>query len=406
MPHAVQSITIKDFKSIADLTLDLGKVNVLIGENGAGKSNILEAIGVLSAAASGNTSYASLKERGVRLSAPEVFKLALHGQKRKPVFALDADFTNGMHYHLTLSPKRDDAGDNIRYWTEELQLAGEKIASRGPRGRMQIQGQYLPRPDGDTSILTAARSLGTIDKCLPFLDILQKYAIYAPATPILRNIATDESAKGPLGLYGGSLAPALSNFFRDAADWKQLSMSMRRLFPWIKTFGRARPAQNLVSHHIHPGPLVVSFRDKRMSEAFNRLLAYDVSEGALYALFLLVLILHDGTPPFFAVDNMDSTLNPRMADALLTQAIALIKAKAGKQMILTTHNPSMLNALNLFDDEVRLFVVERSQDNGSTTVRRINPAAYMSREKWTELAKGNNLATLWTSGAMGGLPHI
>ncbi len=40
----LQEITIKNFKSIADDTIELGRVNVFIGENGCGKSNIFEAL--------------------------------------------------------------------------------------------------------------------------------------------------------------------------------------------------------------------------------------------------------------------------------------------------------------------------------------------------------------------------
>ena len=40
----IQEIRIKNFKSVQKLKLELGRVNVLIGANGCGKSNILEAI--------------------------------------------------------------------------------------------------------------------------------------------------------------------------------------------------------------------------------------------------------------------------------------------------------------------------------------------------------------------------
>ena len=44
-----EKFTIKNFKSITELELDLGQVNVIIGANGAGKSNILEAIAMIAA---------------------------------------------------------------------------------------------------------------------------------------------------------------------------------------------------------------------------------------------------------------------------------------------------------------------------------------------------------------------
>ena len=48
----IKHFAIKSFKSILDASLDLGRVNVFIGANGSGKSNLLEAIGVLGAACS------------------------------------------------------------------------------------------------------------------------------------------------------------------------------------------------------------------------------------------------------------------------------------------------------------------------------------------------------------------
>jgi len=46
----LKKITIQGFKSLYDISdLELGLVNVLIGANGSGKTNLLEAIGVLGA---------------------------------------------------------------------------------------------------------------------------------------------------------------------------------------------------------------------------------------------------------------------------------------------------------------------------------------------------------------------
>lgn len=44
MNDMFKRLAIKNFKSIIDLTIELGRVNVFIGANGMGKSNVLEAI--------------------------------------------------------------------------------------------------------------------------------------------------------------------------------------------------------------------------------------------------------------------------------------------------------------------------------------------------------------------------
>lgn len=46
----IDKIKIQNFKSIVNIALDLGLINVIIGTNGCGKTNILEAITFASAA--------------------------------------------------------------------------------------------------------------------------------------------------------------------------------------------------------------------------------------------------------------------------------------------------------------------------------------------------------------------
>jgi AAA15 family ATPase/GTPase len=46
----IRELTIKNYKSILDHTIELGRINVFIGENGCGKTNILEAVAMGAAA--------------------------------------------------------------------------------------------------------------------------------------------------------------------------------------------------------------------------------------------------------------------------------------------------------------------------------------------------------------------
>ena len=64
----IETLRIESFKSIAESQLDLGQVNVFIGANGSGKSNLLEALALLSAAASGRVDQPTLLWRGARAS--------------------------------------------------------------------------------------------------------------------------------------------------------------------------------------------------------------------------------------------------------------------------------------------------------------------------------------------------
>ena len=47
MSNSINTLEIKNFKSIKDLKLDCKQVNLFIGEPNVGKSNILEALALL-----------------------------------------------------------------------------------------------------------------------------------------------------------------------------------------------------------------------------------------------------------------------------------------------------------------------------------------------------------------------
>lgn len=64
----IRTVDIKNFKSIPDMTLDLGRVTVLIGANGSGKSNVLEAIAFAAAAAQNKLDNEFLVSRGIRVT--------------------------------------------------------------------------------------------------------------------------------------------------------------------------------------------------------------------------------------------------------------------------------------------------------------------------------------------------
>jgi AAA15 family ATPase/GTPase len=68
----IQEITIENYKSIQSLSIELGRVTVFIGENGCGKSNILEAIALGSAAAADKLDNEFLAPRGIRVTEPKI----------------------------------------------------------------------------------------------------------------------------------------------------------------------------------------------------------------------------------------------------------------------------------------------------------------------------------------------
>ena len=68
----IKKVLISNYKSIVKQEIDLGRVNIFIGENGSGKSNVLEAIGMLVASKCDELTTEKLFNRGIRVTKPSL----------------------------------------------------------------------------------------------------------------------------------------------------------------------------------------------------------------------------------------------------------------------------------------------------------------------------------------------
>ena len=124
--------------------------------------------------------------------------------------------------------------------------------------------------------------------------------------------------------------------------------------------------------------------------------AYDASEGALYVLFMLALLGHQDSPKLVGIDNFHQALHPRLACASTRLISDQILEDGTRQMLATTHNPLVLDGLDLLNDVVRLFTVDRDE-TGASQVERVVVTEEL-------IDKGFSLSRLWTSGRFGGVP--
>ncbi len=68
-------------------------------------------------------------------------------------------------------------------------------------------------------------------------------------------------------------------------------------------------------------------------------------------------------------------------------------------MLATTHNPLVLDGLDLLDDRIRLFTVDRDS-SGASQVNRVQ----VTPELMAQAENGFSLSQLWTMGRFGGVP--
>jgi predicted ATPase len=231
---------------------------------------------------------------------------------------------------------------------------------------------------------------------------LQNFAIYSPNTPTLRAMVGDPQSRAPLGLAGGRLAEAFAEFRRAVLDKNEaLSESVFELVDWVADIQTTSAAGSLLSPSVARTKEVLRFTDRYMRKSRNTLTAYDASEGALYVLFSAILCASPGAPKLLAIDNIDQTINPVLARVLAGRLSDWLKAVGiDRQVLFTSHNPAVLDGLDLRDDDVRLFAVDRNSE-GHTCVHRIAMTP--------ELLKLNEtfpLSRLWMMGNIGAVPSF
>jgi predicted ATPase len=340
----ITDLHIKNFKSIADETISLSNVNVFIGENGCGKTNILEAVGFASAAAKDDLSSQTLYSKGIRNAKPSLILNSFLGKKQKDEIELSI---------------KNSAIDAYKYL-----IVSENMESVFADWKINL------RAEAD----------------------FKTYLIYTPNTLSLRGIQNDSQTE-PVGINGENLDVLISSF--NVVEMNTLN-KYATLIGWLeKIILDESDALKFAGYKPNRSKSRLYFQDKFMSKKNNLFSAENANEGVLHILFYLSLFISNRTPKFFAIDNIETALNPKLCRTMM-KAVAELAIEKEKQVLITTHHPAILDGLNLHDDRQRLFVVKRN-DEGHTKVERI-------KVKPDAPENGLKLSEMWMRGYLGAIP--
>lgn len=409
----ISEIQIENFKSIAKLSVKPGAVTVLIGENGSGKSNILEAIAFAAAASANKLDDEFLHTRGIRVTEHEwmISKFVPHSSlspKNKPIDqpikfsisgtddakplkirvsrSMGARVLPGMAWHVFPDVDKieiDDEMDTADF-LRELEVFKEALPATLKLNPSLIEHLRRSMTAQRLAAVKKRKKLPEIAAALSLRDFL----IYSPENSALRKFE-DEGAIKPLGTKGEGLLKLLSD--TAAASNGEFTEELKSLlgllgwFDYLKLPTEEDEIRGRLRIHDRWLPTDAPLFDQRSA-----------NEGFLYLLFYFTLFLSKATPQFFAIDNIDNALNPKLC-AELMRHLATLAERTGKQVICTTHNPAILDGLNLHDDKQRLYVVRRNSE-GHTIVNRVN--APRPRPDGPPV----KLSTAFMSGLLGGLP--
>lgn len=384
----VRKVVIDNYKSISHLELELGRVNVFIGENGSGKTNILEALAIAGAASQNKLDYEFLFNRGIRATNPRMMMGAFKDRPENKQIQLLISDSEEKHLGINLSldnevyPNWEIRFDNLGDYVDRL------IPSKNNKSTFLIdfsassEEEVKLADSGGVNILEMRAVLHDLK--------FKNFLIYRPEESALRK--GDESPLQPLGIRGEGLFKLLEVFKKEEQNengqqpFTQL-VELLRVIDWF---------EDLDIQKSEFGQRALKITDKYLDELTEYISQHSANEGFLFLLFYFSLFLSKHTPNFFAIDNIDTSLNPKLCRTLTTM-LAKLAVENDKQVILTTHNPAILDGLDLKDDEQRLFVVSRNK-LGHTKIDRFEKKPSMNGSESVKLSEA------FMRGYIGGLP--
>ncbi|MBP3537406.1 MAG: AAA family ATPase [Muribaculaceae bacterium] len=380
----IKSVGIKNFKSIVDLNIPLGRFNVLIGENGCGKSNILEAITFASAASVDQLDVHDLEKRGMRVPAPQFMISAFECNNSKDI-KIDFELESGITDQFIMSFNENiDAGKWIEKRRSKAREAIKILKKQDLSNAIdELVKINFKKDESDLSVKLVGDefqiSLAKHDK-----DITG-FRIYSPNEYSLRKF--DNPDNTTIGVDGTGLFSYLKKM-SSLDKGKELLNNLRSCMDILDWFDDINIKSDSLS-----GDNSVMLYDQYIDETLKYFDQRSVNEAFLYLLFYYTIFISENSPSFFAIDNIESALNPKLCREFTKRLIELSRDN-NKQVIVTTHNPYILDALNLNKEDQRLFVVRRDID-GHTRINRVQPPENPTL----------SLSEAWMKGYIGGLPN-
>lgn len=367
----IEQIKIENYKSIASLELHLGRVNVFVGENGSGKTNILEAVALGSAASGDNLEDSQLSIKGMRISEPKMMTSGF-----KP------DYNNEILIEFSGSTNRKN-----RFI---LSNDGKPFSKWQNKGRVTVNVDEMLKYIKDNNLKEDSEFERSFFKDIFKQNIsdlkMDEYVIFAPEYSALRKFDIENG--NVIGCSGNGLFSHIKLLSETSPEFFNEIRDNMSFIDWFEGF--EIPKDLMFTERR------IRIKDRYLEEGIQYIDQRSSNEGFLYLLFYVTLFISPYTPKFFAIDNVDNALNPKLCSRLLEVLVRLAKEN-GKQVILTAHNPGLLDGLNLNDEEQRLFVISRNK-LGHTKALRIE------QKPSTNGHEPVRLSEQFLRGYIGGLP--
>ena len=314
----IKRISISNYRSLGeDVRIDLGRFTALVGANGSGKSNIVDALRFVSDAMHMGLSGA-ITHRGTsavfRWSGGKPFDLSIR---------LDLTLDGDVPAHYAFALEGDGAG-----------VKSEEASVGQARFRIE-QGRWLEGPPGLTPLLDdkslALPVIGGDARFQPLVQALQQMSIYAIFPDTLR-VPQKYSPVKPMDLHGANWASILKD--QPMNTWKsELVSALNKLTGDTEDIEVSQAASYLVVQFRHTSP---NGKEKWFDAAHE-------SDGTLRVAGIVTALLQEPPVPVIGIEEPELTVHPGAIPLLYD---FLKQASVRSQVLVTTHSPELLDLMD------------------------------------------------------------
>lgn len=352
----ITRVVLRNYKSIGYCDVSLRSLTYLVGANGSGKSNFLDALHLVRDALTGSLDNA-LNERGglseVRRRSsghPTHFGIRLEfilPTKETGYYAFNVGALQGRGYEVQ---------------AEECVISG---VGKGPFYKVE-RGALKSTSEDSFPSLTADRlalvALSGLTKFRPVFDALTSMGFYNLNPKVMRELQKPQEGR-LLKPVGENISSVIGHLERISPD-KMLIIQeyLQTVVPMVHGVERKQV-----------GPMeTLEFRqDMAGAKHPWRFLAQNMSDGTLRALGVLTALFQsnrDYAPSLVGIEEPETALHPA-ASAALREALA--RASKHTQVIVTSHSPDLLDDPDLSSDSL-LSVIS---DKGETHIGPLDSAS-------------------------------
>jgi predicted ATPase len=357
-PITIRRLILKRFRSVPAERVNFSNPTFLVGKNGSGKSNVVDAFAFLSECMALPLQAVFDKRGGISIVRNR------GGSRSYPPnmgIGIEFDFQNGLEikgkYAFEIKALPNYGFQVVREQCRVVTKKGTAWFDRNEKGiRSTVRG-IEPSIDSQALALPVVGGVRDFAPVVKGLSLLRVYSIEPTQVRDLQDPDVGTNLKS----NGSNLASVLQALARkNDADLKRLCEILETIVPGTTN---VRPVK-------HGKKLSLEFTQQWGEGAEKKIKfeAFAMSDGTLRALGILGAVFQKPSPSLIAIEEPESTIHP---EALGTILGVIRMAAATTQIVVTTHSPELLDADWIAPENLRIV----TWSEGVSHVRPLGPAS-------------------------------